>query len=113
MADRTVIPLYQIVRGGVVGTGAGEVTGVVADGHFIAPGPNSFLAVRNSGGAPYNVTIPTPGTVDGQAIADRVVAVANGAVKFIGPFTTDYMQADGTVYIDVENAALMLKGFYI
>lgn len=44
----------------------------------------TFLIVANASGSSVNVTITTPGTVDGNAIADLVVAVAAGATKYIG-----------------------------
>lgn len=45
----------------------------------------TFLHVKNAGGSSDTVTLVTPGTVAGLAIADRTVAVANGTEKFIGP----------------------------
>lgn len=45
----------------------------------------SFLHVKNGGGSSDTVTIVTPGTVSGLAIADLTVPVANGTEKFIGP----------------------------
>lgn len=45
----------------------------------------TFLHVKNAGASSDNVTVVTPGTVGGLAIADQVVAVANGTEKFIGP----------------------------
>ncbi|RPH37050.1 MAG: hypothetical protein EHM90_00435 [Chloroflexi bacterium] len=50
------------------------------------PGDDTFLEVANGGGGSINVTVVTPGTSGGLAISDQVVAVANGARKFIGPF---------------------------
>lgn len=48
-----------------------------AGGDRVSPGTR--LLVHNGGGASINLTITTPGTLDGLAIADRVVAVPNGA----------------------------------
>ena len=45
----------------------------------------TFLHVKNAGGSSDTVTLVTPGTVSGLAIADRTVAVANGTERFIGP----------------------------
>ena len=47
-----------------------------AGGDKVAPGTR--LLVVNGGGASINVTLTTPLTVDGLALADRVVAVPNG-----------------------------------
>lgn len=47
----------------------------------------TFLHVKKSGAGSCNVTIITPGTVDGNAIADLVVVVpATTGDKMIGPF---------------------------
>jgi hypothetical protein len=45
----------------------------------------TFLHVKNAGGSPDTVTVITPGTVGGLAIADQVVTVTNATEKFIGP----------------------------
>lgn len=65
--------------------------------------PNSgreVLHIKTVGTA-CTVTVQTPGTVDGQAVADRTIALGTNAERFIGPFPVDvYNQADGQVYID-------------
>jgi hypothetical protein len=47
---------------------------------------NVLLRVSNGSGEATEVTIVTPGTVNGNAIADKVVSVAAGKTKEIGPF---------------------------
>lgn len=48
-----------------------------AGGDKVAPGVR--LLVVNGGGASIDLTLATPLTVDGLALADRTVAVPNGA----------------------------------
>jgi hypothetical protein len=61
----------------------------------------TFLYVTNAAGSPINVTIDTPGVVDGLAVGNLVVSVTNGQSRVIGPFPTNiYNQADGKVYVD-------------
>jgi hypothetical protein len=48
-----------------------------AGGDKVAPG--SRVHVVNGGGAAITVTIATPGTVRGLAVADQTVSVPNGA----------------------------------
>lgn len=48
-----------------------------------------LLAVKNGDTASHTVTLITPGTVAGLAIADRAVTVAAGATVLI-PVTDDY-----------------------
>lgn len=45
----------------------------------------TFAHVKNAGASSDTVTVVTPGTVSGLAIADLTVSVANGTEKFIGP----------------------------
>lgn len=95
---RAAMSVQSIVRGGLAAS-YGSVAS--ADGIEFTNNGKTFLHVKNSSGGSINVTIQTPGTVDGLAIADRTVAVANGADKFIGPFAQgQYNQSDGVVYVD-------------
>lgn len=74
------------------------------DGHSLvntARANKLFLYVNNGSGVSVNVTIQTPQTVRGLAVADQVIAVGAGVEKIIGPFDASfYNQADGTVYVD-------------
>lgn len=65
-----------------------NVNGVAADvgGDTFANTGREALLVRNGSGGSLNVTIATPGTVDGLALEERVVAVPAGATRLIGPF---------------------------
>lgn len=58
----------------------------------------TFLHVKNGGASPDTVTITTPATASGIAIADPTVVVTNGTEKMIGPFDpTLFNAADGNV----------------
>jgi hypothetical protein len=52
-------------------------------------GAGVLLMVRNGDASSHTVTLATPSTVNGLAIADRAVAVAAGADVAI-PVTSDY-----------------------
>jgi hypothetical protein len=52
-------------------------------GDKLRPGRTTFLHVKNSGAASATVTLATPGTVGGLAIADRAVTVAAGGSQMI------------------------------
>lgn len=106
---RTNITVVEITRAGVAAT---EVAGDTVNGNQFDHGARTFLRARNAdGAAPHTATIQTPGTVDTLAIADRVVSVPASATRYIGPFTTDYRQSDGKVYVDVDDAQLNLAVF--
>lgn len=52
-----------------------------------------------------NLTVTTPGTVDGLAVADRVVAIAAGGAQLIGPFNPAvYNDGDGDIAFDFSGA---------
>lgn len=57
--------------------------GAVSASDTAVPGDQVVLHVKNGGGSPDTVTLVTPGTVSGLAIADQTVSVAAGAEKFI------------------------------
>ncbi|MEW2570498.1 hypothetical protein [Streptomyces sp. NPDC047070] len=52
-------------------------------------GAGVLLLVKNGDAGSHTVTLVTPGTVDGLAIADRAIAVAAGATAAI-PVTNAY-----------------------
>lgn len=86
-------------------------TAANVDGHSIAGGGDVLLLVNNASAGSINVTVQTPGTTDGLAIAEQVVAVAAGAIKAIGPFrSTTYDRPSGAadagmVYVDFSAVA--------
>jgi hypothetical protein len=81
-------------------------TAANVDGHTCDGGDSVILHVINGDGADKTVTIQTPGTVGGLAIADRAVVVTAGEERFIrlGPsrvFDRPAGGADpGEVYVD-------------
>lgn len=94
---RTALVPQQIARTGVVPTYAAANV----DGHSLANRGSQFLHVKNGSGSSINVTLVTPVTVGGRAVADDVVAVAAGAEKLIGPFDErTYNNADGKVDVN-------------
>lgn len=71
-------------------------TGIAASYSAVAGGGDTFtndgnvmLHVKNAGASSCNVTITSAGKYKGAAVADLVVAVANGAEKFIKPYAPD------------------------
>lgn len=58
------------------------------DGNTFVNGPTTWLEATNTTGSSATVTITTPGTVDGNAIADKVITLAASAKTRIGPLST-------------------------
>ena len=73
-------------------------------GNSFANDGRTMLHIKADGTAPltFTLTIETPGTVDGQAIAQRTATLARSKEYFIGPFPPGvYDQAGGLVYFDI------------
>ncbi len=77
-----------------------------ADGHSIVNDKDFLLAIRNAG-VETTVTIATPGTIGGLAIAEVTVVVpATTGEKWAGPFRGDiFNQASGAVYVTFSSVA--------
>lgn len=108
---RTAITPQQIARTGLASALA---TPDQANGNTFANDGQCFLYVKNAAGSPITVTIATPGTVDGLAIADLTVSVpATTGERMIGPFPPGiYNQSDGTVYVDWSSATSVTAGVF-
>ena len=59
---------------------------VGGSGDEFVPGDQTYLHVKNGGGGASTVTIVTPRTAKGQAIADVTVSVPAAGERIIGPF---------------------------
>jgi len=94
---RTSLTVQTITRTGL----AMSTEAANATGEQILNGGKEFIYVANGGGAPITVTVQTPRTVDGLAVAELEVTIADGADAFIGPFPTGtFNQTGDLVYID-------------
>ncbi|MFF1321440.1 hypothetical protein ACFVZZ_18740 [Streptomyces chartreusis] len=85
-----------------VATGTADVaaaaTAANAGGDTAPVGPGRFLYVNNGSGGSITVTIATPGTVSGLAVADTAVAVAAGKHAII-PLANAFRGANGRAAI--------------
>lgn len=96
---RQTLTKQPISRAGVIPT----TTAVLAanNGQFAYEGNRRlFLHASNDTGGSLNLTPKIASTLDGQAATNRVIAIADGATKLIGPFGIEYKQTDGNVYFD-------------
>jgi hypothetical protein len=95
---RTALTPQDVARTGIVHTFAAVDA---ANGNKFTNDGRCCLYVKNGGVGSIDVTIDTPGTVDGNAVANLVVAVGAGVNKLIGPFPPGiYNQSDGNVNVD-------------
>jgi hypothetical protein len=63
----------------------------------------TIVLVKNDSVASINATLKSRLSVDGNVVPDKVIAVAAGTEKVIGPFPPGiYNDADGLVQIDIS-----------
>ena len=111
MADIT-LTVQQTARTGLVATytdSSSTVPLTTTDTFFANNNGRTFLHVQN-GATDVVVTVHTPNTVDGLAVADRAVTVTADTEAFIGPFQPDvYNGADHQMsfeFDDVTNVSV-------
>jgi len=93
-----------IAEAGVVPSFAAAAAG----GDTAVPGDKTFLVVKNGGGSSINVTLaafPDTSTY-GTAIPDPVIAVANGAEKWIGPLRGSSYANASTGLVNITYSAV-------
>lgn len=64
-----------------------------------------IIHIKNTNGSGRTLTIPTPGTVDGLAIADKTISVPATTGDKMLPVKPSYVQTDGKVYLDIDAGA--------
>ncbi|MBN9393437.1 MAG: hypothetical protein J0I20_35730 [Chloroflexi bacterium] len=100
---RTARAVQQVTRSGLAATYSAPDA---SNGETIPNDGKTILHIKNTNGTPLTVTIATPGTVDGLAVADRTVTVpATTGDRFIGPFPTGtYNQPGNVLNVDYSSA---------
>lgn len=95
---RTTVTIQTLVNSGITPS---YNAATVTDGDAFTNDGNTFIHVLNAG-AEKTLTIQTPVTVGGIAVAEVTVTIpATTGTKLIGPFeTTIFNQSDGRVYLD-------------
>jgi len=105
--SRVEIAATQITRDGVF---VSETSGA-ADGHSFQNTGRTFLLIRNAHATQARtITIQTPQTVLGLAVAELVVTIAATLSRLIGPFpTATFNQSGGLVYVDYSDVGADVK----
>ena len=102
-SSAVALTVQEISRAGI-SLDENTVTPTATHGNKFLNDGKTFLFVRNGSGGDITVTIDTPGSVDGQALADLTVTVkatgdGDGLDELlIGPFTGTFNQSDGYVW---------------
>lgn len=111
---RTEIPVTSIVR-----AGASQPAAVYADitnNHQVKDNTGrTFLELVNvSNAGSVNVTFDIPYQLDGDlTVADLIVALSPGAVKYAGPWKTTYFNqaTESAVYFDVGSTGISFRAY--
>lgn len=74
-------------------------------------GPGRFLVVRNADAAPHTVTVATPGTVSGLAVADATLTVAAGKTSSL-PLAPAFKGATGRAAITYDGVTSLSVGAF-
>lgn len=88
---RTALTVTEVVPGGV----APSSTVGTVDGHYFENRGEEILVVNNSGAGAHVVTIPTPRTVEGLAVAEQTNSLSAGATEYMGPFDPSVFNQSG------------------
>jgi len=110
---RTNIPIRQITRTGE-DPATNETTPDAADDAMFLNDGKTWIKARNAGAGSHIVTVVTPKTVAGLAVADLTVTVPAAATRDIGPFPpADFNQQSGAdedkVYVNVDGTKTEMR----
>jgi len=111
---RVDLPVTDIIRTGVGNAGT-LIASDETDNHEFVNDGRTIICALKTGAAAGVLTFKTPGTVDGQAIAEQLVTPGVHATKvtMIGPFPPSiYNQTDGTVHIDLDDETTLTLGAF-
>lgn len=97
------LTVQNIVRAGLEASYSAVLT---AGNTFTNDGQRTFIHVVN-GSTAMVVTIATPATADGLAVADRTVSVGANEEHFIGPFPIAVYGTTVTVTVDDQTDGTM------
>jgi len=95
----------------VPGGAASTLTAASGGGDTCTPGDGVFLEVLNSDASSKTVTIATPGTVGGLAIADRAVTIPAGE-RWKIPLPRMYAGTDGQAAITYSAVTSVTVGVF-
>lgn len=77
------------------GVGATYATPTATTGDRFQPAAGTFIHIKNANASSCTITITTPFTMDGLALADRVITVPGTSERFIAVPDSLYRSSDG------------------
>ncbi|MEV4287352.1 hypothetical protein AB0K40_17750 [Nonomuraea bangladeshensis] len=101
------IPLQTLAPGGAAST----LVNASGGGDTCPAGDGIFLEVNNGSVSAVTVTLATPGTVNGLAIADRAITIPAGE-RWKIPVGRMYAKADGSADVTYSSATTVTVGAF-
>jgi hypothetical protein len=113
-ASAVNIPVITLLRSGITST-ACAVNATDTVGNYFANDGRTWIECVNSSGSATTLTFDAVATVDGMALTDPTVSVANGARTKVGPFSSNFNQSDGNVWVtsSISGSPVKLEAFRI
>ncbi len=104
---RINVTVLETDPNGIVDAEAVDVALDAVNGAMFTNDGKTRLWVKNSGAGPHVVTIVTPRTIEGLAVADKTYTIGIGKYAVVGPFRRDlYAQPSGAdagkTYVDAD-----------
>lgn len=100
-----VVPLNASQAIADTGLTPAQQAGITAADTFTFPNDGKTILLLVHGAGASNLTVVTPNTARGKAIADTVVALTASGTTIVGPFPPDlYNDASGLVTASVSEA---------
>ncbi len=101
MARQQLTPTLAIAGGVAPATVSGHV-----DGHQFPNSGQEILIIKNTGAGAHTITVQTPRTVEGLAVAELTNSIAAAGEEVMGPFDPNtYNQGganEGQVFVDFD-----------
>jgi hypothetical protein len=95
---RTALAVQQVTRSGLTPT----LSAANAAGHSVPNDGATWFEIVTTTNAVV-VTVDTPGSVDGNAVANKTYSIGTASQRKIGPFPpTVYNQSDGSLSVDFD-----------
>lgn len=110
-ASAVAVTVQEILRAGL-DISTLPVTPTATHGNKIPNDGRTFVLIKNGSASPITATIETPGSVDGMALADLTVTINAGVTMAIGPFTSNFNQSDGYVWVVLSAVTSVTMGAY-
>lgn len=105
-----LLAAQTVVRNGI----APALVPASAGGDTFENDGTQWIQITNGDGTPTALTIVTPRTVDGLAVADKQISIPAGSTRLIGPFPVGtYNNNDNEVALQYDKVTSLTIGVFV